>query len=299
MDGLSGEGWLVRTQSFGKLDYTSGGHSLGILGLPSLFQNGCPWLPCNPVDYYTTFTKNCSGAFTQEEIRNIRARLLRVLLALRSTGLLDNTVVMFTADHGDLAMEHRQYYKMSMFEGSAHVPLLLAGLPAPGGLSGHSLLALLLPPLSGSGTTRPPAIHPGWALSEYHGCNANASTYMLKEGGWKYIAYADGQNLTLDNTELHNVVTEFPLIAAYMEERLQSIVAYPEVSRAVQLYNKQQFVAWQKSSGAITAMSSLTSGGTWIGRGMCRPMRRQFMIGSVAHDGLWTANQDTIVMDTI
>ena len=34
------------------------------------------WLPMSamhPVDYYSTFTKNCSGEFTQEEIRNIRA----------------------------------------------------------------------------------------------------------------------------------------------------------------------------------------------------------------------------------
>ncbi len=27
----------------------------------------------HPVDYYATFTKNCSGHFTEEEIRNIRA----------------------------------------------------------------------------------------------------------------------------------------------------------------------------------------------------------------------------------
>ncbi|KAK0142987.1 Arylsulfatase K [Merluccius polli] len=251
------------------------------------------WLPMaamHPVDYYSTFTKNCSGEFSQEEIRNIRAfyyamcaeadaMLGQVLAALRSAGLLDNTVVMFTADHGDLAMEHRQYYKMSMFEGSAHVPLLimgpglasglqsnqtvslvdlyptvleLAGVPAPGDLSGHSLLPLL----SRSGA-RPPQLHPGWALSEYHGCNANASTYMLRKGQWKYIAYADGQSippqlfdLTLDKKELHNVVAKFPQVGAYMEEQLRNIVAYPDVSQAVQLYNKQQFMSWQKSLGS-------------------------------------------------
>lgn len=263
--------------------------SLDLISIPK-------WLPMaamHPVDYYSTFTKNCSGAFTQEEIRNIRAfyyamcaeadaMLGQLLAALRTAGLLDDTVVMFTADHGDLAMEHRQYYKMSMFEGSAHVPLLLmgpglpsglqtnhtvslvdlyptilelAGIPTPGGLSGHSLLPLLA--VSGSGTTHPPALHPGWALSEYHGCNANASTYMLRTGRWKYIAYADGQSvppqlfdLTLDNRELHNVATKFPQIVGYMEAWLRSVVAYPTVSRAVQLYNKQQFGAWRKSLGS-------------------------------------------------
>lgn len=34
---------------------------------------------------------------------------------------------MFTSDHGELAMEHRQFYKMSMYEGSSHVPLLVMG----------------------------------------------------------------------------------------------------------------------------------------------------------------------------
>ena len=60
----------------------------------------------------------------------------QVISALRETGLLNNTVVIFTADHGDLAMEHRQFYKMSMFEGSSHVPLLIMG---PGLMSGLQL----------------------------------------------------------------------------------------------------------------------------------------------------------------
>lgn len=32
-----------------------------------------PFSEMHPVDYYSTYTKNCSGKFTQEEIRNIRA----------------------------------------------------------------------------------------------------------------------------------------------------------------------------------------------------------------------------------
>ncbi|XP_062309773.1 arylsulfatase K-like [Osmerus eperlanus] len=56
--------------------------------------------------------------------------------ALRDSGLQDGTVLMVTADHGDLVMEHRQFYKMSMLEGSSHVPLLLMG---PGVRSGQQL----------------------------------------------------------------------------------------------------------------------------------------------------------------
>ena len=43
---------------------------------------------------------------------------------------------MFTADHGDLVMEHRQFYNMSMLEGSSHDLLLVMG---PGVKSGQQL----------------------------------------------------------------------------------------------------------------------------------------------------------------
>ncbi|XP_041642525.1 arylsulfatase K isoform X1 [Cheilinus undulatus] len=250
------------------------------------------WLPLSamhPVDYYSTFTKNCSGDFTEEEVKRIRAfyyamcaeadaMLGQVLSALRDTGLLSNTVVIFTADHGELAMEHRQFYKMSMFEGSSHVPLLfmgpglksglqanqlvslvdlyptvldVAGIPAPGFLSGHSLLPLLSKTVIFSMKQ-----HPDWVLSEYHGCNVNASTYMLRSGKWKYIAYADGLSvppqlfdLTKDKEELHNVILKFPDVQAHLDKLLHSIVDYPKVSAAVHLYNKIAFGAWRSSVG--------------------------------------------------
>lgn len=67
----------------------------------------------------------------------------QVISALRETGLLNNTVVIFTADHGELAMEHRQFYKMSMFEGSSHVPLLIMGPGLMSGLQVNQLVSLV------------------------------------------------------------------------------------------------------------------------------------------------------------
>lgn len=63
----------------------------------------------------------------------------------------------------------------------------IAGVAAVVDLSGHSLL-----PLVSESNAFPPRPRPDWVLSEYHGCNVNASTYMLRTGKWKYIAYADG-----------------------------------------------------------------------------------------------------------
>ncbi|XP_053276717.1 arylsulfatase K [Pleuronectes platessa] len=250
------------------------------------------WLPTaamHPVDFYSTFTKNCTGVFTEDEVKSIRAfyyamcaeadaMLGNVISALRETGLLNNTVVIFTADHGELAMEHRQFYKMSMYEGSSHIPLLImgpglmsglqinqlvslvdlyptvldiAGISPGGNLSGHSLLPLLS---KSSGLFKKQ--RPDWVLSEYHGCNVNASTYMLRSGRWKYITYSDGLtippqlfDLSLDKEELHNVVHKFPEVKVHLDKLLRGIVDYPEVSSAVHLYNIKSFGTWRDDLG--------------------------------------------------
>lgn len=67
----------------------------------------------------------------------------QLISALRKTHLLNNTVVIFTADHGELAMEHRQFYKMSMFEASSHVPLLFMGPGLISGVQVNQLVSLV------------------------------------------------------------------------------------------------------------------------------------------------------------
>ena len=47
--------------------------------------------------------------------------------SLSRTRMLDDTVIVFCADHGDMLGERGLWFKMNFFEGSARVPLLLAG----------------------------------------------------------------------------------------------------------------------------------------------------------------------------
>ncbi|NWU72779.1 ARSK Arylsulfatase, partial [Pterocles burchelli] len=246
----------------------------------------------HPVDYYSSYTKNCTEEFTEQEVRNIRAfyyamcaetdaMLGEIISALRDTGLLKETIIIFTADHGELAMEHRQFYKMSMYEGSSHVPLLVMGpgvkeqqqvpnvvslvdiyptmldiawIPVPWNLSGFSLIPLLHGKSEDEASPRGP--RPSWVLSEFHGCNVNASTYMLRSGKWKYIAYSDGHSvlpqlfdLSDDPDELTNVAVKFPVIVHSLDKLLHSIVNYPKVSSYVHEYNKRQFISWKQSLG--------------------------------------------------
>jgi choline-sulfatase len=82
------------------------------------------------------------AALTDRQIRNARhayyaaityvdERIGELLAALRDAGLDGRTVVAFTADHGELLGERGLWYKMSFFEPSVRVPLIVA---APGRL---------------------------------------------------------------------------------------------------------------------------------------------------------------------
>jgi arylsulfatase len=55
----------------------------------------------------------------------------RIMSALGETGALDNTVVLYTSDHGEMLGDHRLVNKSLFYEGSARVPLLLADYRGP------------------------------------------------------------------------------------------------------------------------------------------------------------------------
>lgn len=77
-------------------------------------------------------------AVADEQIRNARhayyantsyfdSKLGEVIKALEESGQRDNTIVIATADHGDMLGERGLWYKMTFFEQSARVPLIMAG----------------------------------------------------------------------------------------------------------------------------------------------------------------------------
>lgn len=78
------------------------------------------------------------GAFGDEELRGIyRAfyalsthidhQLRRVIGTLREEKLLDNTIICFTSDHGDMLGHHGLWAKRLFYEHAANIPMLLLG----------------------------------------------------------------------------------------------------------------------------------------------------------------------------
>jgi choline-sulfatase len=75
---------------------------------------------------------------SEEEVRRARRAYLAnvsyfdskigaLVQTLEETGALDNTIIIVTADHGDMLGERGLLYKMNFFEHSARVPLVMAG----------------------------------------------------------------------------------------------------------------------------------------------------------------------------
>ena len=58
-------------------------------------------------------------------ITHIDHQIRLVIGTLREEGLLDNTILAFTADHGDMLGDHHMWAKGMMYEKSARVPLIL------------------------------------------------------------------------------------------------------------------------------------------------------------------------------
>ena len=145
----------------------------------------------------------------------------QLLEALERTGQRENTLIIFTADHGEMLGERGLWYKMSFFENSARIPLLVHApqqfspkrvaesvslvdmLPTltelAGGitdytspLDGHSLLPLL------EGTSQPERTVYGEMLGE----GAVAPLLMIRRGRYKYIYSAP------DPEQLYDVETD-------------------------------------------------------------------------------------------
>ncbi|MGC5221416.1 sulfatase-like hydrolase/transferase [Micromonospora sp. DT81.3] len=134
----------------------------------------------------------------------VRELDIRVGELLRALPRPDETIIVFTADHGDMLGDRGMLQKRAFYERSIRVPLIIAG---PGIVQGAEIstpvsLVDLLPTLAGLvGAPLPPDLDGadlGPALSghrapehaviaEYHGEGVHAPCFLLRDGSWKYV----------------------------------------------------------------------------------------------------------------
>ena len=130
----------------------------------------------------------------------------RLMAALRSAALAEDTIVILTSDHGEMLGERGLWYKMSFLEGAARVPLVVAspGRFAPRRVASSVSLVDLMPTLidlaGGSaqslgigvdGQSLAPHLRGAGghdeAIGEYLAEGAIAPLVMIRRGAYKFI----------------------------------------------------------------------------------------------------------------
>lgn len=235
----------------------------------------------HPAEVYQRQAKAWRNGLDDETVRRVRriyfamcaeadAMIGDLLKTLDDCGLADCTTVIFSGDHGELAMEHQQYYKMSHFEGSARVPWIIAGpgiqagqvietpvslidmapticdltgLPRRDCFSGESLL-----PLAKGETDQ----SRGWALAMYSGVTTNTISHMLRKDDYKLIVYEGYPsrlfNLADDPEELNDLADNEPDRVAELESLLNSQVDREATWRIWEDYRRHAFAQFQRQA---------------------------------------------------
>ena len=130
----------------------------------------------------------------------------KLLDALRTTGLDENTVVVFTSDHGDMDSAHRLEHKSMPYEEAARVPLIVSqpGVTAEGGVNRTNLISTgldLIPTLCEFAGIQIPASLSGHSVK-------SLTTSANKRHRWR-------DNLVFENEGSRVLVTERNKYAVY------------------------------------------------------------------------------------
>jgi choline-sulfatase len=183
-------------------------------------------------------------------ISYIDERIGDVLGALAATGLRDDTIVLFTADHGEMLGERGLWYKMAFFEAAARVPLIVAapGRIAPGRVAAPvSLLDVVPTVLDLCGLERDDSLDgrmlaretPGAAdvVAEYLAEGVNSPAVMLRRGSHKFVWCQDDPeqlfDLEADPHELVNRASEEPALCAELRAEVERRWDMPALHAAV------------------------------------------------------------------
>lgn len=138
-------------------------------------------------------------------------QLRLVIGTLREQLLLDDTIILFTSDHGDMLGDHGLYAKRVMLEGSVRVPLLLSGRKGcdrlrPGKVDDRLAgMQDIMPTLLDLADIDCPASCTGLSLAgdahrETLYCEAlegQSAMRMVTDGRWKLIWYPAGNRFHL------------------------------------------------------------------------------------------------------
>lgn len=145
-----------------------------------------------------------------------------VIGALKEEGILDDTILVFTSDHGEMLFDHGMVGKRTFYENSAHIPLIFSGNPVSE-LRGKvddriACLEDIMPTLLELCKIEIPSSVEGQSLFEkerrdfLYGeiSEGYRATRMIRMGNYKLIYYPYGNKVQIfdilqDKNELHDL----------------------------------------------------------------------------------------------
>ncbi len=177
----------------------------------------------------------------------------RILKELEDGGMIDNTYIIYTSDHGDSLGEHGLFYKQCSYEGSAGVPLIFAGPDIPAGKTVDVPVSLidLYPTVLDCVGLKKEDDRPGisWKnavkgnfegreliFCEFHGNFFRKDWFMLANKKYKYTYYTDARPSLFDmENDPHEqkdlaLKDEYKPLLDWFETELRKIVNPEEVS---------------------------------------------------------------------
>jgi choline-sulfatase len=176
-------------------------------------------------------------ALSDEQIRRARwayyaaisyvdERIGDVLSALDEVGLAEDTIVVFTADHGEMLGERGLWYKMAFFEPAARVPLIVRAPGLAPGRVAQPVSQLDIAPtllewcgvpagdMDGGRLDGPP--HD--VVAEYLAEGVNAPMVMVRRGREKYVWCADDPEQLYDLDADPHELTPLPAPPSWRAE---------------------------------------------------------------------------------
>jgi arylsulfatase A-like enzyme len=166
------------------------------------------------------------GPFTPAQVQGIRRafyalcthidhQLRLVIGTLREEQLLDNTIILFSADHGDMLGDHGLWAKRLFYEGAANVPMILVGAAGDARVGHHRVDPRLvgwqdvMPTLLDlAGIPIPESVEGLSMVGEvrreflYGECGEDAmATRMVRDARYKLIYYPVGNHCQLFDLE--------------------------------------------------------------------------------------------------
>lgn len=215
--------------------------------IPPQVENDWDDIPERGINYVTSVNAKMSEEQQKKAIAGyyasvtyMDAQVGKVLQTLEEEGLEDNTIVIFTSDHGFLLGEHRFWMKVSLLEESVRVPLIIK-IPGQEPAVSHSLVELLdlyptiaeLAGLDYSEHLQGKSLVPVMEDPEFEVRDAAFSmnrwrgeyAYLLRTDKWAYIQYDEDAesgmelydmeydpkqyNNLANNPQFENIVLEF------------------------------------------------------------------------------------------